>query len=86
MLHRSFTRRLISTRSKYLIETEELATLLSAKNKVKVIDATWSPQLNVAALFEKQRLTTDTVLLDLGKISEPSKYINTFPSLERFNK
>ena len=80
MLHRSFTHRFISTRSKYLIETEELATLLSANKKVKVIDATF----NVADLFERQRLTADTVLLDLNKISEPSKYINTFPSLKRF--
>ena len=78
-------------RSKYLIETDELATSLAAGNKLKMLDASYFlPQmgLNAQELFQKHRITADTVHFCPDKISEPdvnnTGLPHTFPSLEVF--
>ena len=74
-------------RSKYLIETEELATSLAAGKKFKMLDASYFGGFD-QELFQKHRITADTVHFCPDKISEPdvnnTGLPHTFPSLEVF--
>ena len=72
-----------SNRSKYLIETSELANLLSEGKELTLIDATKGG----ANDHLEKRITDDTRFFDHGKVADlSSKLPLTFPNVETFVK
>jgi len=78
-------------RSKYLIETAELQTLIdNADPNLRIINASWyMPAQKIVARDEhlEKRLTKDTVFFDHDKIVDPDSTLpHALPSLEVFKK
>ena len=76
---------MISKRATYLIETDELAAAITEGKPLKIIDGSWFPDQDAAALFLESRVTKDTVHFDIKTIVEPgSDLIFRFPSQDVF--
>jgi thiosulfate/3-mercaptopyruvate sulfurtransferase len=80
-----------TNRNKFLIETEDLASLISQKSDtLRIVNATWympNDPRNASKEHLEARLTKDTVYFDIDKVVQPGSDLpHTLPPVDVFTR